>query len=154
MIAKGKIGILIACVVIFFACKKNNNNNQNVSQNCTWSNAANTQVNFTILNGSAQFIPISTPTGTTYVAGYGLKGIVIYRIDQNQFVAFERQCTHDGCTNNNAKVWVQTGNTAVKDSVCGSSFVITNGSILNGPASVGLYQYHTSWDGNQLQIYN
>lgn len=145
-------GIILAGSLIF-ACKKKSTN-QNVSQNCTWSTAANTQVNFTILSGSGQFIPLSVPTGTTYVSGWGVKGILIYRVNANQFVAFDRSCTYDGCTNTKAKIWVLTGNTSIKDSACGSIFNIMDGTVQTGPATVGLYQYHTSWDGNQLQVSN
>ena len=157
MVVKIKIALAILLVGLLFSfCKKDNKTNQNVANNCVYSGAANTVVNFSILSGSAQYAPISVPTGTTYVNGYGYqnKGILIYRINTNQFVAFDRNCTHDGCTGNKASIWVQTGNTSVKDSTCGSSYNITDGSVITGPAVVSLYPYKTSWDGNQLLIYN
>jgi len=144
--------VLIGGFLIFSCAKKSTT--QNVANNCTYSNATNAQVNFAILSGSAQFFPINVIGGYTYVAGYGYRGILVYRLSQNQFMAFERGCSHDGCTSANHIVKVQTGNTAVKDTICGSTYNITDGSIQTGPASVPLYQYHTNWDGNQLQIYN
>ncbi len=150
-----KIALFSLAFIALAACKKDKKTSvQNVNNNCVYSNAMQQQVNYTILSGSAQFFPLNVIGGYTYVAGYGLKGILVYRINTNQFVALERSCTHDGCDNANAFVKVLTGNTSVKDSICGSIFNITDGTIQNGPATVGLFQYHTSWDGNQLLIYN
>lgn len=152
---KVKIPLLMLCTgLALMFCKKKDNQVQNVSENCVYSQAANAQVNFALLSGSAQFFPLNNIGGSIYVSGYGLNGIVIYRVNQNQFVAFERSCTYDGCNNAKAKVWVQTGNGSMRDSVCASVFNIADGSIQQGPASIPLYQYHTSWDGNQLQVYN
>jgi Rieske Fe-S protein len=143
----------VLTVVLFLSCKKKSTN-QNVQTNCTITKAQATPVNLIILAGSGQFFPISTIGGYTYVSGYGIKGIVIYRLSQNQFIALERSCTKDGCDVSKAMVWTQAGNTSVRDSVCGSSFMLSDGSILTGPATIPLYQYHTSWDGNQLHVYN
>lgn len=143
----------VVLVCLAWSCRKDSNT-QPVAGNCVYSTAANLQVNFTILNGSAQFGPISIPGGYIYVSGQNPKGILIYRLNSTQFVAYERSCTHDGCNGNKTLVWVQTGNTAVKDSTCGSTFNIMDGSLIQGPAIVQLYQYRTSWDGNQLTVYN
>jgi len=134
------------------SCKKDNA--QNVSNNCIHSHSNDVHFNFTILSSSGEFFPLNNIGGFIYKSGYGYKSILIYRANANQFLAFERGCTYDGCTNGKALIWVQTGNTAVKDSVCGSVYNINDGSIQNGPASVQLYQYQTSWDGNALQIFN
>jgi len=143
----------LVIAVFIYSCKKSSSN-QNVQSNCTVSKAISTPVNFTILKGSGQFFPISTPGGSTYVSNVGISGIIIYCLSANQFLAFERNCTKDGCTNAKSMVWVQTGNTALKDSVCGSNFSIMDGSVQTGPATIPLYQYHTNWDGNQLHVYN
>ncbi|HWY37159.1 MAG TPA: hypothetical protein VNY73_01275 [Bacteroidia bacterium] len=147
--------IFFACIVGAFimACSKSTTN-QNVQSNCTISKATSTPVNFTILSGSGQFFPISTPGGYIYVNNVGISGIIIYRQSASQFVALERNCTKDGCNNSKAIIWVQTGNTSVKDSICGSTYSILDGSIQTGPAIVPLYQYHTNWDGNQLHVSN
>jgi nitrite reductase/ring-hydroxylating ferredoxin subunit len=146
--------LLIALVAVAVCCKKEENPPQNVQTNCVHSNASAAQVNFAILSGSAQFFPLNNIGGSIYVSGYGLKGIVIYRVSQNQFVAFERSCTYEGCSNTKAKVWMETGNTSLRDSVCKSVFNSSDGSIQQGPATVQLYQYQTAWDGNQLQVFN
>ena len=145
--------LVFALVLLVASCSKSSSN-QNVQTNCTVSKAISTPVNFTILSGSGQFFPLTSPGGYIYVSNVGISGILIYRLSANQFMAYERNCTKDGCNNVKSLVWVQTGNTALKDSICGSNFSIMDGSIQNGPATIPLYQYHTSWDGNQLHIYN
>lgn len=138
-----------------FSCKKKSTNT-NVNTNCVYTNASQQQVNYTILSGSGQFFPLNVVGGFIYINGYGYqqKGILVYRLSQTQFMAYDRNCTHDGCNNAQATIKVQTGNTACKDSICGSVYNIFDGSIQTGPAVVPLFQYHTSWDGNQLRIYN
>jgi len=151
--------ILLALLLISgitLSCKKKSSSSTNVNTNCVYQNASQQQVNYTILSGSGQFFPLNVVGGYIYISGYGYqqKGILVYRLNQTQFLAFDRNCTHDGCTNSQAIIKVQTGNTACKDSICGSLYNIFDGSIQTGPAVVPLFQYHTSWDGNQLRIYN
>ena len=145
--------LLFTAIALVFSCKKSSNN-QNVQNNCTVSKAISTPVNFTILYGSGQFFNLSSPGGFIYVNNVGISGIIIYRQSANQFLAFERNCTKDGCNNTKSIVWVQTGNVSMKDSICGSVFSISDGSVQTGPATIPLYQYHTNWDGNQLHVYN
>ena len=151
---KVKILSLVLLVAVAACKKKATNQTQQVANNCVYSNAANTQVNFAILAGSSQFFPLNNIGGSIYVSGYGIKGIVIYRISQTQFAAFERSCTYDGCSNSKAIVWTHNSGVALRDSICGSVYNISDGTLQQGPATVQLYQYHTSWDGNQLQVYN
>ncbi len=124
-----------------------------MQSNCTVSQASQTPVNFTILAGSGQFFPLNTIGGYTYVSNVGIKGILVFRLSSNQFIALERSCTQDGCNATKALVWFQPGN-ACKDSICGSVFSASDGSVQTGPASISLYKYNTNWDGNQLHIYN
>jgi hypothetical protein len=139
-------------LVFIFSCKKSNN--QNVQSNCTVSKAVSLAVNVSILNGSGQFAPLTIFPSSIYVSNAGISGIIVYRMSANQFFAFERSCTKDGCDNAKSKVWVQAGNSAMNDSICGSTFSIQDGTVQNGPATVALFQYHTNWDGNILHIYN
>lgn len=156
MARKATILVILLLLIAVFACKKKSTT-QSTNNNCVYTNASGQQVNFTLLAGSAQFFPLNVTGGYTYVNGYGYqqKGILVYRVNQNQFVAFDRNCTYDGCNGAQTLVKVQTSNTTTcKDSICGSVFNTFDGSVLTGPAGVPLYQYHTTWDGNQLHIYN
>lgn len=83
----------------------------------------------------------------------GNKGIIVYRQDNDNFNAYERACTFDpqaSC----AQVEVTADNLTCVDSCCGSKFLIVDGSIMTGPANVGLLQYQTTWDGTTLHIIN
>lgn len=87
-----------------------------------------------------------------YVTG-GYKGIIVYRPQSDEFMAYERACPHDPLTEG-ARVEVETSGLIAVDSVCGSQFILTDGSPIKGPASIPLKQYRTSWDGYGLTIYN
>lgn len=152
---KVKITLLLLCTLgLLSLCRKKEEPSQNVATNCVYSQAAGSQVNFAILSGSAQFFPLNNIGGSIYVSGYGLNGIVIYRLSQNQFMAYDRACTYDGCNNTKAQVLMETGNTSMRDTLCNSVFNSADGSVQQAPATVPLYQYQTSWDGNQLVVFN
>lgn len=109
-------------------------------------------VNFDIYPNSlpSDFIPIG---GYSYRTG-GYKGIIIYRPQEDEFMAYERACPHDPLAEG-ARVYVESNSIIAVDSVCGSRFLLTDGSPLKeGPATIGLKQYRTHWDGYQLQVTN
>src|ERR1044071_1599026 len=102
-------------VVILFSvlstCKKDSSQ----------SDVPNTLVDFTIYLSEPSNINLNVVTGWVYVP-YGVKGIVIYRSEQEKFVAIERNCTYQA-SNSSAVVSVDTSNTAfLKDASCGSKF--------------------------------
>ena len=137
--------------LIFFSCKKA----QPVQSNATINQANNTPVNITILISSHPNL-IATG-GVDTVSNAGIKGILIYRASTTQFYAYERSCTYDGTTVANAKVSASNGSFTAKDNICGSMFVIGDGtgSVSHGPATFALKQYVTSFDGtNILHITN
>ena len=152
---RNKIFVLIL-IIISLGCKKKFTTT--VKPNFTISKATTAPVNYTILSNSAIFFPLNTIGGSTYVPyidpSTGIKGIIIYRISQTQFIAFERSCTYDGCDNLKSMVWSQTGSTTCKDSICGSIFNLLDGTVQKGPANIPLYQYHINWNGSQLNISN
>jgi len=91
--------------------------------------------------------------GWMYLSG-GSRGIIVYRKSSNEFMAWERHCPYqpeDQC----AQVSVDSSNVFAVDYCCGSKFLITDGSVVNGPATRGLKMYQTSYDGFAiLRIYN
>ena len=151
-----KTQILILIIIVLLGCKKKSATP--VKTNCTISKASTAPVNYTILSNSITFFPLNTVGGSTYVPyidpSTGIKGIIIYRISQNQFIAFERSCTYDGCDNSRSIVWSQPGSTTCKDSICGSIFNLLDGAVQKGPANIPLFQYHINWDGSKLNITN
>ena len=107
-------------------------------------------VNFQIYPNTLDFIP---ETGYVYVTG-GYKGIIIYRPFADQFMAYERACSHDPLVEG-ARVQVESSGIIAVDSVCGSRFLLTDGTPLKGgPANRPLKQYRTSYDGYTLRVMN
>ena len=80
-------------------------------------------VNYQLYPNSLDYIPIG---GHKYLNG-GYRGIVIYRLLDDQFAVYERCCPYDP-EKTNAKVTVMaSGNTCV-DSDCMSKFILMNGT--------------------------
>jgi len=95
---------------------------------------------------------LSVPGGWTYVNG-GSRGIIIYRVSNDQFNAYDRHCTYDS-SNSCALVSVDVTNINGLDDCCGSKFLLTDGSITNGPANLPLKKYQTNFDGQVLRVFN
>lgn len=124
----------------FFSCSKDEN-----------ETIPYVYVNFSINPNSTLFIKLNVVGGWEYITG-GYNGIIVYRLNQDEFVAFDRACPYD--YKNGCRIQVESSFTTAIDSCCGSRFVLTDGSPFNGPAHVSLKQYKTSYDGNYLHIFN
>ncbi|MPL74746.1 hypothetical protein SDC9_20563 [bioreactor metagenome] len=106
-------------------------------------------VNFVIYPNTIDFIPV----GSYVYSSGGYKGLIIYRQLSDDFRVYERACPHDPLVEN-ARVYVETSGIIATDSVCGSRFLLTDGSPIEGPATIGLKQYRTRYDGFSLQVMN
>ena len=109
-------------------------------------------VNITIHTNDPAFNIISVPGGWTYVNG-GSRGIIIYRVSNDKFNAYDRHCTYE-TSNSCGLVSVDASNITGLDDCCSSKFLLTDGSVTKGPASLPLKQYSTSFDGQVLRIFN
>ena len=109
-------------------------------------------MNIYIYTTDAEFADLNAVAGWIYLTG-GAKGIVVYRLSQDEFMAYDRNCTYQPSESDAIIEVDQTGIAAV-DNSCGSRFLLTDGSILEGPASDILKRYQTTFDGNLLRIYN
>ncbi len=127
--------------LLFFSCKKDNN-----------SNIPLVAVDITINVNNPAYISIQGPGGWVYING-GSRGIIIYRVSNDAFKAYDRHCTFDS-SNSCALVSVEVNNITGVDDCCGSKFLLTDGSVTQGPANLPLKQYTTSFDGSVLRIYN
>jgi nitrite reductase/ring-hydroxylating ferredoxin subunit len=112
----------------------------------------NVSVNILIDPNSTQYLPLNSTGGYVYLTG-GVKGIIVYRLSMNEFMAYERDCPYQP-SNSCAQVEVQASGLTLIDSCCGSKFIITDGSVINGPANRSLKYYNNTYDGNMLHIYN
>ncbi|MGL5890076.1 MAG: Rieske (2Fe-2S) protein [Bacteroidia bacterium] len=112
----------------------------------------NVAVNITLYLNDPQNVSLTTIGGWVYVNG-GNRGIVVHRISQTQFVAFDRTCPYrPGETA--SQVSVDSSNVILEDRSCGSKFLLSDGSAIQTPALVPLKAYSTSFDGNTIRIVN
>jgi nitrite reductase/ring-hydroxylating ferredoxin subunit len=136
-----KFFLLVVCFSVL-SCRINNDT----------SGVPLVSVNLTIYTSDPAFFNLNPIGGWEYVSG-GSRGVLIYRLGTNEFVAFDRHCTYDpgaSC----AKISVNSSNVIAIDTCCGSEFLITDGSVMEGPASYGLKQYQTTFDGDVLRVFN
>lgn len=93
--------------------------------------------------------------GWLYING-GSEGLVVYRKSPDEFTALDRHCTYQ--SENLCRVYVDGSQVIARDTVstdhCGSAFLLMDGSVVQGPASLGLKQYHTTFNGTTLRIFN
>jgi len=90
--------------------------------------------------------------GWSYVEG-GSRGIIVFRSGFNEFKAYDRHCTYQP-ENSCGQVSITDSNILAQDSCCSSQFQLIDGQPIDGPATRGLQQYSTSFDGNIIQVWN
>lgn len=112
-----------------------------------------TAVDITINLNLPEYNDLAVVGGWAYITG-GSQGLIVYRSGQEEFYAMDRHCTYN--TTDLCKVFVDAdGIFATDTACCGSSFLIPNaGSVHTGPASIALKQYHTTFNGTSLHIFN
>lgn len=135
--------ITLLASTLFIGCTKENQN----------PGFPNKSVNLTIYPGTGAYFDLGAIGGWMYLGG-GVNGILVYRTSQTGFVAYDRACPYkptDPCE----QVEVENGNGfIVEDKCCGSKFLITTGEVTQGPSEYNLRYYNTSFNGNQLNIWN
>ncbi len=110
-------------------------------------------VNITIDLNDIEFIDLQAIGGKVAVYG-GVKGIVIYRSNIDEFKAFDRTCTFDPISD--CRVGFDDSNIVlVKCSCCESQYELNFGTVSVGPASLPIKEYNTTYGGgNTLRIHN
>jgi nitrite reductase/ring-hydroxylating ferredoxin subunit len=111
-----------------------------------------TQVDFQINVNNPAYNDLAVPGGWLYLTG-GSLGIIVYRKSMEEFVALDRHCPYQPAEL--CRVHVDDTEVIARDTTCcGSAFLIMDGSVTQGPASLGLQRYNTSFNGSILRIYN
>ena len=86
---------------------------------------------------------------------YGVRGIIIYHKNSNEYVAYERACSYR--PSNDCEV-VQLNDeinpSFLTDSCCNSNFLLDDGTPFSGPALLPLKQYYTNFDGTYIYVSN
>jgi len=109
-------------------------------------------VDFTIYPNSVQYADLTHYGGHIYLTG-GVCGIVIYRVNETDFVAFDRACPYDW-QDTPSRLEVDESGLLLTHETCGSRFNILDGSVIQGPAKYSLKRYRSYYDGMTLRIYN
>ncbi len=109
-------------------------------------------VNFSINPSSIEYNDLDIPGNFAYVTG-GYHGIILYHYIQSEYIAYERACTFDPL-DVNSHVDVGEDMMVITCPVCGSKYLIIDGSPFDGPAIRSLKQYRTHYDGNYLYVSN
>jgi nitrite reductase/ring-hydroxylating ferredoxin subunit len=84
-------------------------------------------------------------------AGYG--GVVLYCLYHNEYIAYDRNCTHKPF-NSNAILDVDSTGLFLVCRDCASKFRIHDGLPISGPAKYSLVKYNTQLNDPILYIYN
>lgn len=134
--------IILAAIVsfIFFSCRDRDNHV-----------VPHVPVNIHVNINNPAYIDLSIVGGWAYVNG-GSNGIIVYRRSNQEFVAFDRHCTHkivDYCA-----IYVDSSASFMARcrECCGSEYSIIDGSVTKGPAGFSLRQYYTQLTGTMLTI--
>ena len=106
-------------------------------------------VNKILYPNTMDYIPIS---GYLYV-NEGYRGIIVYRVSQDEFMVYERCCPYDP-EKTGARVSVDASGFMCVDSVCMSKFNLPYGIVESGPSPYSLMQYRWNYDSEVLYIYN
>jgi hypothetical protein len=98
-----------------------------------------------------EFLSLNTNGGYKELNNKGVRGIIIYRLDVKNYLAYERNCSYhpnDAC----ATVNVHSSGLYLTDPCCGSTFNFSNGNPSGGIAWRPLRQYRTQLTGTTLTI--
>lgn len=109
-------------------------------------------VDFFVYPNSMEYADLNYYGGHVYVTG-GVNGIVIYRINEYTFVAYDRACPLDW-QEQESWLWMDDSGLLLECSGCHSKFNIINGDVVSGDARHPLKMYKTAYNGNRLRIYN
>ena len=109
----------------------------------------NVRVDINLSTNLPQYNDLNFVNGWIYLDG-GYNGIVAYRMSIDEVKAYDRQAPYN--VSNGCRVYVDDGSTSCTDSCSGSQWLLLDGQVLKGPASLPLRQYQTSFDGSNLTI--
>ncbi len=134
----------IILLLTIAACKDTNNNNP----------IPGVPVNINLNLNDPQYSALNAINGAVTING-GVRGIIVYRYGQEEYYAFDRNCTfqpNDAC----ATVNIESGFTTAKCQCADSTAYQLNsaGAVISGPAQAPLKMYRTSVAGSNLFITN
>ena len=111
-------------------------------------NLTNQQYVRLLSDNGAVTLPVTGPAGSG-----GVKGVIVVRISQGIFFAFERNCPYQPYASCALVSLDRNSRLFMRDSCCNSQFDL-RGQITGGPTPRPLKQYSTSVQGSLLNITN
>jgi nitrite reductase/ring-hydroxylating ferredoxin subunit len=110
-------------------------------------------VDFLVYPNDVSYLELNLIGGHIYVTG-GINGIVIYRLSEWDFTAFDRACPYDWDDVDEPRVAVENDGITLKCEKCGSLFNILDGGVITGNSRFPLKQYYTKFDGMRLRVHS
>tara|TARA_B000000532_G_C18875251_1_gene410308 strand:- start:1955 stop:2368 length:414 start_codon:yes stop_codon:yes gene_type:complete len=109
-------------------------------------------VNIEIPLNQPEYSDLGAIGNSIFISG-GVKGIIIYHLNVNDYRAFDRNCSFEPSSE---CAYIDSINATIAScSCCESKFLIDQeGVTANGPALLPLKQYYTSYSGGILKITN
>jgi nitrite reductase/ring-hydroxylating ferredoxin subunit len=109
-------------------------------------------VNFYIYPNDISFYNLNWAGGHEYFTG-GVQGIIVFRVDDWSFTAFDRACPYDW-DHEESWIWVEPDGITLKCQRCNSMFSILDGGRISGPSKYPLKLYFTKFDGMRLRVHS
>ena len=136
-----KLILIIPAIFVSTKCTKNEDS----------SDVPDVAVNLSIYVNLPSNFALQAIGGYQYYDG-GSNGIVVFRSDVDQFMAYDRHSTYQ--VDNYCQVEVDSSSIYLSDPCSGSRFSLYDGSVVEGPAVYPLTQYKTSYSNDVLRVYN
>ena len=135
-----KIIILVVSMLFLSSCIDSNDYIQDV------------YVNIEIPVNQPEFSDLDAIGNSIFITG-GVRGIIIYHSNVNDYRAFDRNCSFEPSTQCS---YIDSINSTIAScNCCSSKFLIDqNGITANGPSLLPLKEYYTSFSGGILKIKN
>ena len=135
-----KIIILVFSLLALSSCTDSDDYIQNV------------YVNIEIPVNQPEYSDLDAIGNSIFISG-GVKGIIIYHANVNDYRAFDRSCSFEPSTQ---CAYIDSINSTIAScNCCSSKFMIDqNGITANGPSLRSLKEYYTSFSGGILKIKN
>ena len=109
------------------------------------------RVDFPVYPNDVMYVDLNYYGGHMYFTG-GVNGIVVYRLGEWEFTAFDRACPHDWDDPDEPRVVVEEDGITLRCEKCQTLYNILNGSVITGPSRYPLRQYYTRFDGVRLTV--
>jgi Rieske Fe-S protein len=136
-----KFSLVVVGLLFLGSCSKNNSANV----------IPNVLVDVVININEPSSFELQPIGGWVYVNG-GSRGLLVYHANEDEFICYDRHSTYD--VNAYCQTNVDSTGFKILDPCSGSVFSIFDGNPIQGPATIGLKSYPTSFDGTYLVIRN